>query len=307
MNQLELKERLKSLPKKDPLLVLVDFDVVASWQNQNLIKLPLSDEINSILKEIYEPLGKWLQNPTKNARIGHFGVVFEELDIPWSFLNQINTNYSCHVILINRCNKLILDYYKIKGKETFTIDGVVFSYKNQFQFTDNEPINVTNEKINKILVLIKHYKEQIFISGNEIYELLEQACDSSMNKGDERQKFYLDHIDDFFNDIINIKSSSGRGDSADMDEGIDIWTTHSNGYIKTHQVKGVGTIIKVDGGYKIKAPSVSRTSKCDYFVFVVGEKRILVLKKDYTKMRFFDGTGFVFFDEELKHKDMIYN
>jgi|694.fasta_scaffold38584_3 hypothetical protein len=311
MNQIELRDKLKSLPKKDPLLVLVDFDVVSSWQNQNLIKFPLSDEINLILKEIYEPLGKWLQNPTENARIGQFGVVFEGQSNPWSFLNQINTNYTCHVILINRCNKILLDYYRLRKKESFTIDGVMFSYQNQFQFSSNESIQTTNDKITKILVLLKHYKNQIFISGSEMYNLLEGACDSSMNKGDERQKFYVDNIKDFFNDIVELKSSSGRGDSADMDEGVDVWTTHSIDNIsfqkKTHQVKGVGTIIKVEGGYKIKAPSVSRTSRCDYFVFVVGEKRILVLRKDYTKMKFFDGTGYIFFDEELKHKDIFYN
>ena len=47
------------------------------------------------------------------------------------------------------------------------------------------------------------------------------------------------------------------------------WIDNISFQKKTHQVKGVGTIIKVEGGYKIKAPSVSRTSRCDYFVFVV--------------------------------------
>ena len=34
----------------------------------------------------------------------------------------------------NFSNKILLDYYRLRKKESFTIDGVMFSYQNQFQF-----------------------------------------------------------------------------------------------------------------------------------------------------------------------------
>jgi hypothetical protein len=292
------------LEKKDPLLVLVNEDVVNSFTNDNYIKLYIRKEINDILKELYEPLGCWLQNPHPQAKKGHFGVV---IDGKWSPLNQVDTNYSCHVVLFNRCNNFLLQQYRKLGLEEITIDGEVLSYKNQFQFDENYHLEkeVSKDKVRKLLLIIRHNKNKIFLSGNQIHDTLVSICRDRMKRGDERQEFYIEHINDFFNDITNIVATDGSGNSADMIEGIDVWTTHTNLGNKTHQVKGTCDIVKVSGGYEIKA-SVSESSKCNYFVFVCGRQRIMVFRTDYSKINFYKGMGVVFFSEDLLHLDLKY-
>ena len=49
----------------------------------------------------------------------------------------------------------------IIGTLTLLAFSAYFSYQNQFQFSSNESIQTTNDKITKILVLLKHYKNQI--------------------------------------------------------------------------------------------------------------------------------------------------
>lgn len=304
MTAQEIKNRLQNLEKKDPLLVLVNEEVVESFTNDNFIKLYIRKEINDILKEIYEPLGCWLQNPKPNSREGHFGVV---INGEWSKLNQVDTNYSCHVVLFNRCNNFLLQQYRKLGLEQITISGETFSYKEQFQFDKDYHLDkiVAKDKVRKLLLIIRHNKNKIFLPNNPIHDNLISICVNRMERGDERQGFYVKHINDFFNDITDLVASEGSGDSADMIEGIDVWTTHSDSTKKTHQVKGTCNIKKVDGGYEIGA-SVSETSKCDYFVFVCGEQRIIVFETDYTKMTFYKGTGIIFFNDDLKYLDKTY-
>ena len=71
---MNIQERLKTL-NIDPLFKMsLDDNISRSWQRNNNIKLFLAKEIINILKEMYEPLGMWLQNPKSEKKdIDPFG------------------------------------------------------------------------------------------------------------------------------------------------------------------------------------------------------------------------------------------
>ena len=205
-----LQERLKTL-KIDPLLKMsLNDEISKSWQRNNRIKLFLREEINKILREIYEPLGMWKQNPKSEKK--DIGVIINN---EWSPLMQADTNYSCHTIIANRCNKFLVNLYRVKGIEEIIIDNEIFSYKNQIIFNINDTESETIEKIKKFLKIVKYKKNDIFLIGSPMYHELIELFNKTMGIGDKAQKFYEENINDFFDDIVNYVSKKGRGDYND--------------------------------------------------------------------------------------------
>jgi hypothetical protein len=295
---MDIKERLKTL-NVDPLYrVSLEDGLSKSWQRNKNIKLFLAKEIITILKEIYEPLGMWKQNPTESEKTD-FGVI---INGEWSPLMQADTNYSGHSLIFNRCNKFLLNLYRVKGIESIEIDGTVFSYKEQIVFNFNDTEKETIEKLKKILKIVRYKKNEIFLVGCEVYLQLVELFNKTMGIGDLAQKFYEKDIRHFFPDIIEFKSTKGRGDYNDRKEGIDIWKTH-NGYKTTDQIKSVCNFNQIEGGYFFDV-SMSETSKCIYYVFVCIDKKIMVFKNDKDKLIFKDNG--VFFPIELLYKEKEY-
>jgi hypothetical protein len=295
---MDIKERLKTL-NVDPLYrTSLEDGLSKSWQRNKNIKLFLAKEIITILKEIYEPLGMWQQNPTEFQKID-FGVI---INGEWSPLMQADTNYSGHSLIFNRCNKFLLNLYRVKGIESIEIEGTVFSYKEQIVFNFNDTENETIEKLKKILKIVRYKKNEIFLVGCEMYLQLVELFNKTMGIGDLAQKFYEKDIKYFFPDIVEFKSTKGRGDYNDRKEGIDIWKTHI-GYKTTDQIKSVCNFNEIEGGYFFDI-SMSETSKCTYYVFVCINKKIMVFKNDKDKLIFKDNG--VFFPIELLYKEKEY-
>lgn len=296
---MDVRERLKSL-EIDPLVKLsLSEDLAKSWQRRNKIKLYISNEINEILKEIYEPIGMWLQNPDTIHR-QDFGVI---KDNQWSPLNQADTNYSGHCIIFNRCNKFLVSLYRKKNIETIKIDDEVFSYKNQIVFNDYDLDEEVLEKLKKIFKLIRYKKNEIFLYGSEMCDNLISLYNRTMNMGNEAQSYYEQRIYDFFDDLVGYTSSKGRGDYEDRKQGVDIWKNHK-GYKTTDQVKKVCNIIVKDDYYFLDV-AMSERSKCDFYVFVCVGARIVVFKNDKSKMIFKkDG---VLIHKDLLHKEKFYD
>lgn len=295
---MDIKERLKTL-KIDPLYrTSLDKDLALCWQRNSNIKYFLAGEIRQILKEIYEPMGMWGQNPNTKDKVD-LGVI---IDGKWSELMQGDTHYTGHIIIFNKCNKSLVDYYRKTGKESIEIDGTIFSYKDQIVFSFDDTESETIEKIKKILKIVRYKKEKIFLIGCDLYNILIESYKKTMDRGDEAQKFYEKDIHFFFPDLIEYTSTKGRGDYNDRKEGVDVWKKHVN-YNSTDQIKSVGTIIDKRDYYIINAP-ISQKSKCDYFVFVVVGKRIIIFKNDNSKIKY-TNEG-VKFPKELRHKEKLY-
>jgi hypothetical protein len=293
-----IQERLKKL-KIDPLFRMsLNDELSKSWQRNNRIKLFLAREIIKILKEIYEPLGMWDQNPKSEKK--DIGVI---IDGDWSPLMQSDTNYSCHTIIFNRCNRFLVNLYRIKGLEEIIIDDEVFSYKNQIIFNENDTESETIEKIKKILKIVRYKKNEIFLMGCPMYYELIELFNTTMGIGDKAQKFYEENINDFFDDIVNYTSTKGRGDYNDRKEGIDLWLNHKSKKT-THQIKSICNVEEYDDNYFLDV-SISQTSRCDYYVFVCTNKRIIIFENNKSKIEIRNNG--VSFPKELLHKQKFYN
>lgn len=303
IGNLNIKERLKDIII-DPLYkTAVDKDKMLTIHRYNDIKIFISNDIIRMLKEVYEPLGLWGQNPSTKGK-KHEGVLNEKGE--WQFQNYFNTNYSCHEILFNRCNHFIYNLYKKKNIESVEISGEVFSYKTPIEFDENvlnDEIE-TLHKVKQLLKIIDKYKFQIFSPGSEILEKLINICKESSSRGDKSQEFYLKHINDFFDDIIDTKVLGGHGNYEDQKTGIDVWTKHKDGKTISHQIKGTSDLSKTEDGYLVNS-SISPSNKCNLYVFVYESKQIVILKNDKREMIF--GTNGVFFPMKLKYDEKFYN
>jgi nicotinate-nucleotide pyrophosphorylase (carboxylating) len=154
-------------------------------------------------------------------------------------------------------------------------------------------------------ILIDNFKEQIFSPGSEILKLLINTCKNSSFYGDQGQKFYVDHIHDFFDDITKVREIGGFGNAEDRKTGIDVWTNHKDGSSLSHQIKGTCNFIQSEDGFLVKA-ALSPNSRCDLYVFsCVVNKRILILR-NIKKELVWDDQG-VFFPMKLKYDEKLYN
>ena len=296
MDSIEIKNRLKTL-NTDPLLkVSLDEKIAEYWPKT--VKRHLAYEILKILKSVYEPLGLWLQNPSEKIN-EDYGVVIDGF---WSALMQLDTNWTCHSMMFNRCNLFLVNLFRKKNIEQITIEGEIFSYKNPIIFKENESVSETIIKINSILKILKYKKNEIFLIGSPFCEELIKMCNITMGIGDKAQKYYEDRISDFFDDIIEYKSTKGRGDYNDRKTGVDIWVKHNN-YDSKQQVKSLCSLY-LDGENYFIDTSISYNSICDYYVFVCLNKRITIFKND-KKLITPTLNGFLF-SKKLLYKDKEY-
>jgi len=300
-NKVDIRERLKNITI-DPLCkTSVTREIMMQIQRNNTLKLRISREINRMLEELYTPLGLWGQNPQSLDE--DFGVL--DKDGNWGIQNVFDTNYSCQEVLFNRCNLSILRLYRKKGIEDIEISGETFSYRNPI-IIDDETLKDEKEtlrRINKLLILIDNSKNKIFLPGSEIFDILINMCSNTMSRGDETQKFYVDNIYDFFDDIVEVKALGGLGNYDDRKKGIDVWTKHGDDKVLKHQIKGTCDLTSINGGYLVNS-ALSQTSKCDLYVFVCEDYRILILKNNKNEMEWTkDG---VFFPITLKVNEKFY-
>lgn len=277
---MNVKERLKNL-EIDPLLkISLEETIAKQFQRKSKIKMFISQNINLILKEVYEPLGLWKQNPDEIRT--DFGVI---LFGKWSALNQADTNYTGHCMIFNRCNKYLLKLYRKKGIESIFLEGELFSCKSQIVFLEEDSEEQVIEKLKKIFKIVRHKKNEIFLYTSDFAKELIELYNKTMELGDSAQKFYETHIYDLFDDLISYKSTKGRGDLDDRKEGVDIWKTHKDRK-STDQVKSCCQIFENEEYYLIDV-AISDKSKCDYFVFVCVDKRINIFKNDKSKIIFY--------------------
>lgn len=295
---MDLKERLKNI-KYDPLFKKsLEEKLSRGFQRRPRITRFISENINIILKEIYEPLGMWKQNPNESKE--DFGVI---IDNSWSPLNQADTNYTGHSMIFDRCNRYMLNLYRVKGIENITIDNHNFSYKNQIVFSEDDSDDDVINKLKIIFKIVRYKKNEIFLHTSEFAQELIKVYLKKFQMGDDAQHFYEKHIYEFFNDLISFSSTKGRGDYNDRKKGVDIWKKHRE-YDSTDQVKSVCNVYdKTD--YFLIDVSLSARSNCDYFVFVCVGKRILVFRNDKTKIKF-TNEG-VHLPKELLHDQKFYN
>jgi len=295
---MNINQRLKEL-KIDPLMkTSLTEELSIIFSRRSNIKFYISDKIKKILKDVYNPIGMWLQNP--KSELEDYGVV---IDGVWSSLNQSDTNYSGHSLIFNRCNKYLVNLYREKGIEEIVIDGEVFSYKNLIIFNINDTEKEILQKIDSIFKIINFKKNDIFFYEKPFCKVLMELYDKTMSLGDEAQKFYVDRIHNFFDDLVDVVSSSGRGDYNDRKEGVDVWKTHTDRKT-TDQIKGTCKIIEISDGFLINS-SISQNSRCDYYVFVCVNESIHIFENNIKKIKITnDG---VIFPKELLYKKEIYN
>jgi hypothetical protein len=295
---MDIKERLKTL-KYDPLYrTALDDEISKSWQRNLKIKHFLTRSFNIILKELYQPLGCWKQNP--NTTIVDIGVV---IDGKWSQLMQTNTNYSSHTMIFNKCNKLLLDLYRKQNIEEIKVEDEVFSYKTPIVFNINDGENDILTKIIKMLKLVRYFKFELFHFSSDVYKELLVIFNKYMELGDVSLNFYEKHIHKFFDDIIEFTITKGSGDIKDRFDGIDVWKTH-NDRKTTDQIKRVSNI--VDNGHEYFLDTViNLIPELTYHVFVSKNNRITIFYNDLNKIKMTkDG---VYFAKELLYKDLIIN
>ena len=302
-SNLNIKERLKNITVGTQLKPAVTKDIVKSIQRNETHRNYIATEIDRILKEIYEPLNLFGVNPNfpKSPKLG----VLDE-NGNWGYQNYFDTNYSCHEILFNRCNIYIFNLYKKKGIESIEISGETFSYLTPIVIDEKtlENDNLTLRKIKKLLILIDKFKEQVFSPGSEILELLINTCKTSSFYGDKSQSFYVKHINDFFDNISEVREIGGFGNAEDRKTGIDIWTYHKDGSSLSHQIKGTCSFVQVEGGFLVNA-ALSPSSRCDLYVFVCLDKQILILRN--IKEELVWGDQGVFFPIKLKYNQKFYS
>lgn len=291
------KERLKSLKKDELFKTSVDDELTKSWQNNPEIKIYILKKINSILKEVFEPINMWRQNP--NSKNDDFGVVINN---EWSELNQVDTNYSCHTFLFNRCNQYLVSLYRKRNIEEIIIDGEIFTYKHLFIFNSEMSNNEIILNLERIFKLIRYNGNKIFSIGSESYNGLCEICNRTMGVGDRAQKFYENDIKYFFPDLLSYTSSNGKGHFNDRKQGIDIWKEHET-YKSTDQVKLIKDYY-FDGDNYIIDVVISNNSNITYYVFVVNFVKILILKNDVSLIKF--GTQNITFPKELFYKEKDY-
>jgi hypothetical protein len=295
---MDIKERLRTLDINPISEVRLDDSLSKLWQSNIKIKLHIKFKILDILKEIYEPMGLWTQNPTEKTE--DIGVIYNG---KWDELMQADTNYSGHSIIFNRCNLFIYNLYRKKGIESIEIGGEIFTYKEPIIFYKNDSDVDTIKKIDRIFKIIEYKKEEIFLIGNPFCEELRSLFRKFMELGDKAQHFYEKHIHEFFDDIVNYESTKGRGDKRDRTEGIDVWKTHTSRK-STDQIKGTCKITPLEDGYLVNV-AMSKNSKCDYYVFVCGEEKIMIFDNIKEKLTFTDNG--VIFPNELLYKEKNYN
>lgn len=293
------KSLLKNLTYNKYITPVGSLNIMKSLNGFDNFKNFISDSINEILGECYGPIGRWRPNPNKKTWYGMF-----ETDGSWSYLNLFETNYTCHYLVFNWCSEYVYRECKRLNQDSIFIYGEEFRYDEPIVISDDfdSEESETIEKLRRLLLILRHNSKDILMEGHEIYDRIMTTLNMTHGIGGKGEKFYLRRIYDFFDDIVNIESTSGLGDAKDKKTGIDVWTTHSDKRVVKHQVKKTCSVTKTNIGYFTELP-INRTSRCDYFVFVC-ETRILILENNKEKMiKYNDG---MMFSLDLKYKEKFY-
>jgi len=264
------------------------------------IKYRISDSINFILKEYYEPLGLWLRNPHPQSKLTDFGVVLLNR---WHRLNTLNTNLSGQLYLFSQCN-VILESLKKSGKDYIEIDGKII-YTEKIRIGENwrEDIESTYEKIHSLLLIVRKYSNLLLDYNSPQCKEMMSICANVMMIGDIGEMLFKRFINEFFPNYLRMKCSSGLGDPLDRETGVDFWVVNSNNFEEKIQVKYANYYINNENQILTKSKFSTR-SNCHYWVMVYKDS-IIMLKNDLNKNKQLQDTTWVFPEEVVVKKIKI--
>lgn len=140
----------------------------------------------------------------------------------WSWMNTINTNYSCLDIIVNGINKIV------------RVNKNTDSY---FKFNGTFEENM--DELNKLRIAIVRYQNTIFIENPvnpEIFNKMKFKTQETWYKGLISVIFFLENINNYFDGNITFKLDYSRGNKDDMGNSIDI-EINVNGKIYKSQHK----------------------------------------------------------------------
>lgn len=126
----------------------------------------------------------------------------------WSWMNTINTNYSCFEILVNSIN----GFAKRDGKKD----------ENYFKF--NGEIKDSLKELEMFKEALKYYKNDLFKPNNDkdsTFTAMKLKTQSTWYKGSISQNFLLENIPCFFNGKCQFNLDYRRGIDEDMNKGVD--------------------------------------------------------------------------------------
>jgi len=229
-------------------------------------KIRIQDAILHILEKTYEPFGFWKQNPHKNSTSENKGVVIEN---KWDRINTLDTNYSGEDWMFHFCNVFLEYHREILGLTEISVCGVTISTERIY-IDDNwkDDIDLTYEKIKKLLLIIQHNSSIWLIRGHRIYDETMEICRGKMLLGDTAERIFELHINHFFKNPISIEFSTGLGDPRDMEQGSDVWVIEEDGIERTTQIKfSYNELVPVGDRIETRA-NFSPTSNCTYFAIV---------------------------------------
>lgn len=141
----------------------------------------------------------------------------------WSWMNTINTNYSCLEILVKSVNKLA----KRDGKKT----------NNYFKFNGNDEENLL--ELEKFKIALNYYRDELFIPNKDKdspFNQMRFITQYTWYLGLISQIYLLENINCFFSGNCIFKLDYNRGNDEDMKKGIDV-KINIDGITKTLQHK----------------------------------------------------------------------
>lgn len=264
------------------------------------IKYRISNAINFILKEYYQPLDLYKRNPHPESKPNDFGVVISNR---WHRLNTLETNLSGQLYLFSQCN-IILESLKISGIEYIEIDGKVI-YTEKIKIGENwrSDIESTYNKIHNLLLIARKYSNVLLDNNSPQCKEMMSICANVMMIGDIGEMLFKRFIDDFFSGYSRIKCSSGLGDPLDRETGTDFWVIYPNNFEEKIQVKYSNYYYNNENQILTKSKFSTR-SNCHYWVMVYKDS-IIMLKNDLNKNKQLQDTTWVFPEDVVVKKIKI--
>lgn len=203
-----------AINKYNQLLKNSDF----GYKFQNIIDEILSDFNSYNTDENY----KRGVNELSEKKLTGILILYKSVWI-WSWMNTINTNYSCLEILVKCINKLA----KRDGKNT----------SNYFKFNGTNEENLI--ELDRFKIALEYYKLELFIPNNDkdsAFNQMRFMTQLTWYLGLISQIYFLENINCFFNGKCVFNLDYQRGNEEDMKKGIDI-KINIDGNINTLQHK----------------------------------------------------------------------
>ena len=151
----------------------------------------------------------------------NYGVLINILGIVyWSWMNTINTNYTCYELIINAVNYLI-DKKIVKRSDFFTFE---------INRKTNQEIE---EELDDLFMILSSYKEDFFTTKHKenktsLFNKMRFATQYSWYKSCLSEIFFLENIENYFDNISSFTLSFDRGDEDDMYKGKDFFVIINN-------------------------------------------------------------------------------